>query len=190
MTRHADTLRADPDLGPLYDTHGPIELDPAEDLFERTVVSILRQQISMDAAAAIRGRLFEEIEVTPAGVLAADEPTLREAGLSAAKVEYVRNVAEAFQAEGYDLAYFADVDDDAVLAELTDIAGVGPWSAKMVLMFGLAREDVFPVEDLGIRAAMEEVVDPELTRAEMRSHAERWAPHRSYASMLLWRAIE
>jgi DNA-3-methyladenine glycosylase II len=82
------------------------------------------------------------------------------------------------------------MSDDAVVEELTEIAGIGPWSAKMVLMFGLAREDVFPVEDLGIRAGMHEVVDPDLTRAQMRKHAEAWAPHRSHASLLLWNAVE
>jgi DNA-3-methyladenine glycosylase II len=185
----AGRLRADDDLGPLVAEYGPLALDPAEDAFERLVVSILRQQVSMDAAAAIRDRLFDRIEVTPAGVLAADTETLTDAGLSAAKVEYVREAARTFRAEGYDRAAFSDHTDEAVVDELTDIRGVGPWTAKMFLMFALGRADVFPVEDLGVRRGMEAVVG-ELTRAEMRAHAERWQPYRSYAALYLWRAYE
>lgn len=186
----AATLGSDPHLGPLYETHGPLDIEPAEDLFERTVVSIVRQQLSMDSAAAIRERLFDAVEITPPGVLAAETETLRETGLSGSKAEYVQNVARAFDEHGYDHEFFEGMSDEAVAAELTDIAGVGPWSAKMVLVFGLGREDVFPVEDLGIRAGMHAVVDPDLTRAEMVDHAEAWAPHRSYASLLLWRAVD
>ena len=184
------TLRADPALTALVDEHGPVAVEPAEDLFERTVVSILRQQLSMDAAAAIRERVFDAVEVTPQGVLAADPDVLRAAGCSAQKVEYLDAAATRFDERGYDRAYFAAMDDDAVIAELTEIPGFGPWTAKMVLIFGLGREDVFPVEDLGIRAAMGEVVDPTLTRAEMVDRATDWAPYRSYASLLLWAAID
>jgi len=186
----SDTLGADPHLGPLYDSHGPVTIEPAEDLFERTVVAIVNQQLSIDSAAAIRERLFEAVEITPAGVLAADTATLRETGLSGSKAEYVQNVAEAFDDNGYDHAYFEGMSDETVADELTEIAGIGPWSADMVLMFGLGREDVFPVGDLGIRQGMHDVVDPDLTRAEMVEHAETWAPHRSYASLLLWNAVD
>lgn len=185
-----DHLRADPELEPYVREVGPLTLDPAEDTFERLIVSLIRQQVSTEAATAIRERLFDAVEVTPAGVLAAEEATLHEAGLSAAKTEYVRAVAEAYQREGYDRQYFAELDDQAVVDELTAIHGVGPWTAKMFLMFGLGRPDVFPVEDLGIRRGIELVCDREMTRGEMRERAEQWAPYRSYASLYLWRAYE
>jgi len=82
------------------------------------------------------------------------------------------------------------VDDAAVIEELSSIHGVGTWTARMQLMFALGREDVFPVGDLGIRKGMHAVVDPDLDRAAMVAHAERWAPVRSYASLYLWRAVE
>jgi DNA-3-methyladenine glycosylase II len=81
------------------------------------------------------------------------------------------------------------MDRDAVVAELTDVRGVGDWTAKMFLMFVLGREDVFPVEDLGIRRGMEELFG-DLTRAEMVDRAEPWRPYRSYASLYLWRAVD
>lgn len=183
-------LREDPDLAPLVEAHGPVSVDPAEDLFRRTVVSILRQQISMDAAAAIRERLFAAIDVTSQGVLAADREVLLEAGCSGSKADYLRRAAEVFAERGYDHEYFATMDDQAVTAELTEIQGFGPWTAKMVLLFGLGREDVFPVEDLGVRQAVHEFVDPALSRAEMVERAEPWRPYRSYATLLLWAALE
>jgi DNA-3-methyladenine glycosylase II len=149
-------------------------------------VSVLRQQVSMGAAGAIRERLFDRIEVTPAGVLAADADAMRDAGVSAAKVEYLRAVAERWQDEGYTRASFATMGDEAVRAELTAIRGVGDWTADMFLMFGLGRADVFPVGDLGIRKAMAHHFDVE-TRGEMVERAEPWRPYRSYASLHLWR---
>ncbi|NLV10368.1 DNA-3-methyladenine glycosylase 2 family protein [Halomicrobium mukohataei] len=190
MSDPHDRLREDPDLGPLVETHGELTISPAEDFFARILTSIVRQQVSMASAAATRERLFDAVAVTPSGVLAADDETLRDAGLSRQKTRYVNNVARAFEERGLSRAYFEDVDDDAVVDELTSITGVGEWTANMQLIFSLGREDVFPVGDLGVRKGMASLVDPELTRAEMSAYAERWAPYRSYASLYLWRVEE
>jgi len=185
-----ESLRTDPALSPVVAEIGAVDLQPAEDPFERLVTALVRQQVSMAAAAAIRERLFEAVEVTPAGVLAADPATLREAGLSEAKVEYARAVAVAWRDRGWSRDYFAGRADAAVVDELTAVRGVGDWTAKMFLMFCLGREDVFPVEDLGIRKGMWALVDEDLTRAEMDDRAAAWRPYRSYASLYLWRAVE
>ena len=185
-----DHLRTDPEMGPVVEEHGPVELEPAEDLFERLVRSIVSQQVSTSAATAIRERLYDAVEIEPAAVLAADEATLRNAGLSGQKVGYVRNVAEAFEEHGYTREYFDGMSDEEVVAELTDIKGVGVWTAKMQLMFSLARSDVFPVEDLGIRNGMSALYGDDLTRGEMVETAERWRPYRSYASLYLWRTVD
>ncbi|MFB6309406.1 MAG: DNA-3-methyladenine glycosylase, partial [Haloarculaceae archaeon] len=132
-----DHLGSDPDLRPLVDEYGPLDLDVADDFFRRFVVSIIRQQVSMASAAATRERLFDRIEVTPEGVLAADDETLREAGLSAQKTRYVNNIAEAFVEREYARDSFAGMDDEAVVEELTSITGVGTWTAKMQLIFSL-----------------------------------------------------
>jgi DNA-3-methyladenine glycosylase II len=189
-TDAARAFESDPALAPLVDEHGPLSLDPAEDAFQRLIVSLIRQQVSMDAAAAIRERLFDGFEVTPKAMLAADDTALRDVGLSAAKVEYVTAVSEAYLDRGYCREYFTGMDDDEVLTELTDIHGVGPWTGKMFLMFGLGRRDVFPVEDLGVRRGMEVVCNREMTRGEMRERAREWQPYRSYASLYCWRAYE
>jgi len=190
MTDPHDLLRADPEMAPLVAEHGELELDLVEDTFQRLVTSILRQQVSIASADAIEERLFDRFEVTPAVIAAADPLALQDVGLSAAKADYVQNVATAYRERGYDRAFFADLSDDAVHDELTSIAGVGPWTADMFLMFALGREDVFPVGDLGIRKGMEALYGAETTRAEMRDIAERWRAVRSYASLYLWRAYE
>ncbi|RLM89856.1 DNA-3-methyladenine glycosylase 2 family protein [Halobellus sp. Atlit-38R] len=186
-----EPLRNDPQLGPLVEAHGDLSIGTADDEFERLLVAIVNQQLSVDSAAAIRERLFERVDVSPAGILAADESTLRDAGLSGQKVEYVRNVAEAFQERDLTRAGLADESDEAVIEALTDIRGVGVWTAKMYLVFVLGRPDVFPVEDLGVRKGMAHLYGyDEADRAGMREHAERWRPYRSYASRYLWRAVD
>jgi DNA-3-methyladenine glycosylase II len=189
VTAPHETLRDDTHVGPLIERHGQLELDPADDMFRRLVVSILRQQVSMASAAATRDRLFDAVEVTPQGVLAADPETLRDCGLSRQKTDYVRNVAEAFETE-YDKAYFEALDDGAVVEELTSITGVGEWTARMQLLFSLGRPDVFPVGDLGVRKGMNALFDAEMSREEMVTRAERWRPYRSYATLYLWRIDE
>lgn len=182
-----EQLRTDPDLGPVVETHGPVTLDPADDVFERLVVSILRQQVSMASAAATRERLFDAIDVSPTGILEADPAILRDVGLSAQKTRYVRNAADAFLTDEYQPETLAALSAEELRVRLTAITGVGEWTADMQLMFAFGREDVFPVGDLGIRKAMWALINEDLTRPEMVDHADRWRPYRSYASLYLWR---
>jgi len=153
--RVAATLRTDPVMDRLVDRHGPLTVEPAENPFRRLCVSILNQQLSTASAAAIRERAFEVVgdAVTPASVLAADTDRLAEAGVSRTKIEYLRSVAEAFADDerGLTREALADYDDDAVVAELTEIRGVGAWTARMYLIFALGREDVLPLGDLAVR---------------------------------------
>ncbi|MFB6070511.1 MAG: DNA-3-methyladenine glycosylase [Halanaeroarchaeum sp.] len=182
-------LGADEELSSLMERHGYLVLRPAEDSFQRIVLSILRQQVSMASADAMRERLFSKFEVDPENILAANTSELQNVGLSEAKSEYIRNVAEAFQENGWSREYFDQMADGEVVDELTEVRGVGPWTAKMYLQFGLGRQDVFPVEDLGIRQAMEAMYGLSSV-GEMQSHAEEWAPYRSIASLYLWRFTE
>ncbi len=185
-----DTLRSDPVLEPLINEHGPVRLEPAEQPFERLIVSITNQQLSGASAAAIRERLFDRFEITPEALAVADPAELTDTGLSRQKTQYVQHAAEAFIAHGYDVEYFEEMSDEAVIEELTEIRGIGRWTGKMFLMFCLAREDVFPVEDLGIRRGMEALFGADITRTEMVDRAERWRPYRSYASLYLWRTVD
>jgi len=185
-----ETLADDEILGPVVAEHGPLVLEPADDLYERLVISLLRQQVSVASATAIQERLFDAVDVTPEGVLAADRESLLDAGLSAAKADYVQTAARAFLDHGWDRATFSTMTDDEVRAELTEIHGIGPWTADMFLIFGLGREDVFPVGDLGIRKGMELLFDAEMSRGAMVDAAERWRPVRSYAALYIWNHYE
>ena len=182
----ADPLKDDPVLAPLIRRHGVLEIETAADPFRRLVTSIVNQQLSTASAAAIRQRLFDRFEIAPAALLGTDPSELREVGLSARKADYLLNIAEAFR-EDPNLSSLEEMSDEDVTERLTAITGVGTWTAKIFLIFALGRPDVFPVEDLGIRKGMRELFG-DLSRAEMAERAERWRPHRSLASLYVWRA--
>ncbi|MCG1003300.1 MULTISPECIES: DNA-3-methyladenine glycosylase [Halobacterium] len=183
-------LQDDPHLRPVINEHGPVTIEPADDLFQRMVVSIIRQQVSMESAAATRERLYNTVDVEPTTILETDTDTLHDVGLSQQKASYIHNIAEAFLENNYSRQYFDGMNDEEVMNELTEIKGVGPWTARMQLIFGLGREDVFPVGDLGIRKGMQSLYGEDTTRAEMRDIAGHWQPYRSYASLYVWRAYE
>mgnify|MGYP002760739667 FL=1 len=186
-----EPIRTDPKLGPLVEEHGKLDVGTADDAFERLVVAIVNQQLSVESAAAIRDRLFEAVAVTPDGILAADDATLRDAGLSASKAEYVRNVADAFHTRDLTPAGLSDATDDEATEALTEIRGVGDWTAKMYLIFVLGRPDVFPVEDLGVRTAMAQLYGFDVDdRTGMCGHSDAWSPYRSHAARYLWRVVD
>lgn len=181
-------LSEDPQLAPLVDRYGPIELDPATDPFARFVRSIARQQVSMAAGDAIADRLQRRHTLTPESMVDTDLEHLTDAGLSTQKAETVLAVAAAFRAQRITPDALGDMSNETIVSELTEIRGIGPWTAKMYLVFCLARPDVFPVEDLGVRRAMRTIVGVDDSRAAMVDRAERWRPVRSYAAMYLWAA--
>ena len=193
MREEAETvLRRDPVMAELVDRYEPYSEREWEE-YERLAVSIINQQLSTASALAVRERVFDLLgEVTPETVLAAEEAALREAGLSRSKVEYLRTTAEAFQREDLTREGLAELSDEEVVDRLTDIRGVGPWTARMYLLFVLERPDVLPLGDLAIRRGIETLYgDGEsMTRAEMREVAEAWRPYRSYGTRYIWAAYE
>jgi len=194
-----DHLRgADPVLARLLDTVGEPERDrrPRGDHYAALVRSIVGQQLSVSAARSIHARLLEYFgghEPTPAEVLAADPEALRAAaGLSRAKVAFLRSLAEHVESGELELQRLDDLPEDEVIAELTAVKGLGEWSAHMFLMFQLQRPDVLATGDLGIRRAVERAYGlPDLpTPAELRELAEPWRPHRTAACLLLWHSLD
>ena len=186
-------LRRDPVMADLVDRYDPYsERDWRE--FERLCVSIINQQLSTASATAVRERVFDLLDgvVTPEAVLVADEEALLDAGLSSSKTEYVRNAARAFQREDLTREGLADHSDEEVVERLTAIRGVGPWTARMYLIFVLERPDVLPLGDLAVRNGIEALYGDgsAMTRAEMREVAEPWRPYRSYGTRYVWAAYE
>jgi DNA-3-methyladenine glycosylase II len=175
---------------------GDPRADRPDDHYGALVRSIVGQQLSTRAARAIYARLTERFggrTPTPVEVLEDDPDELRAAaGLSHAKVRYLRSLAECVLEGTLELEKLDALDDEAVTAELTTVKGIGTWSAQMFLMFHLQRPDVLPVGDLGIRRAfMIHYAMPELPdAATMERIAEPWRPYRTLACRYLWRSLE
>jgi DNA-3-methyladenine glycosylase II len=192
---------ADPVLREVIDTVGVDQLGDARagrpaDHYGALVRSIVGQQLSTKAARAIYLRLTERFggrTPTPEEVLADDPDALRTAaGLSHAKVAYLRSLAEHVIEGSLELERLDSLPDEEVIAELVAVKGLGTWSAHMFLIFHLQRPDVLPVGDLGIRrAVMLRYGLAELpAAAQMEEIAESWRPYRTLASRYLWRSLE
>lgn len=192
---------ADPVLRAVIDEVGVDRLGDAgavrpADHYGALVRSIIGQQLSTAAARAIYRRLTERYggrTPTPHEVLADDPDELRvAAGLSHAKVGYLRSLAEHVIAGELELDRLDDLPDDAVTLELVAVKGLGTWSAHMFLIFHLQRPDVVAVGDLGIRRAiMIRYGLPQLPKpAAIEQLAEAWRPYRSLACRFLWRSLD
>jgi DNA-3-methyladenine glycosylase II len=183
----------------LIDEHGPLSIDdilarrPSEP-YAALLRAIVGQQLSTKAAESIFKRLLEMFDgkgPTPQQLIAADPGALRAAGLSRAKVAYLRDLAERVEDGELQLDLLKQLPDGEVSAQLTAVKGVGQWTTDMFLMFNLGRPDVFPVGDLGIRNAMKRLYElPEKPiPADYVRIAEPWRPYRSLASLYLWTAL-
>jgi DNA-3-methyladenine glycosylase II len=188
-----ERLSTDPQMATLIDRHGPVAIQPADNAFRRLTVSIINQQLSTASATAVRERVFDHLEtVEPAAVLSAEDSALREAGLSEAKVDYLQHVARAFREDDLTPDGLANLADSAVIGRLTEIRGVGEWTARMYLIFALGRQDVLPLGDLAVRRGIQALYGNgrELDRTEMREIGERWRPYRSYGTRYVWLEYE
>ncbi len=174
------------------------------DPYEALMIAVVNQQVSVAAAESIRRRLYAALgdRLTSDGVtylgcppprrlLTAGTRKLRALGLSRKKARYVREVAARAVTGALDPAVFDDLDDEAAITKLTEIPGVGRWTAEVVLMRGLGRADVFPAGDLGLVVAVQRVLERKdrPTEDELRAIAERWRGWRSYGALYLWRSL-
>lgn len=185
-------LRTDPVMATLIDTH-ELTIDRDHDPYERLCLSIINQQLSTASATAVRKRVFDQLgSVTPETVLAADETALRDAGLSGRKIQYMQNAARAFQQQDLTPSGLSTFSNDEVVDRLTDIIGIGEWTANMYCIFVLQRSDVLPLGDLAVRRGIEEcyAAGEELSREEMREIAEPWRPYRSIGTRYIWAEYE
>ena len=177
----------------IIDRVGPLEISVEPDLWRSLVGAIVGQQLSVAAARTIRGRvaaLGSNHFPTPAEILAVPEDVLRGAGLSRAKVAYVRDLAARWEAGELDPEAITKLPDEEVIERLVRVKGIGRWTAEMVLIFSMGRPDVFAVDDLGLRIGAQRAYDlPERPdKVELMRIGEAWRPYRSVASLYLWRA--
>ena len=163
-------------------------LEPMPNHFAALATSITHQQVSIAAGRSIARRTVEVCggAWSPPAVLALSEEELRAAGLSRAKVRYIRALAEA-DARG-DLAGLEDESDESAVARLVHLPGIGAWTAKMFLLFHLRRPDIFSGDDFGLREGIRllDGLASQPSAREAEARAERWRPYRSVASLVLW----
>lgn len=156
--------------------------------------SIASQQLSTKAAETIWNRFLDLFpDRYPYAELVLNTPmeSMRGAGMSGQKSNYLKNIAEFSQTNPMTDAHLDGMSDEDIIAYLSSIKGVGKWTVEMLLMFGLGRPNVFPIDDLGVRQGMIKVYgiqsEGKEQRAEMEKIAQKWAPYRSYGCLAMWR---
>jgi DNA-3-methyladenine glycosylase II len=184
---------SDERMGELVGRYAGLGLVSRGDPFATLARSIVGQQISVKAADAVWGRFVAALgDVSPQAVLAAGAEGLAGCGLSRRKSEYVRDLAAHFVAGRLDPAAWDALDDEALIAALTDVRGIGRWTAEMFLIFNQLRPDVFPLDDLGLQRAICEryFAGEKQPRQKLAEFGERWRPWRSVATWHLWRSLD
>lgn len=180
----ADLAAAEPRFARALAQTGPLPLRRRPDGFEQLLSAIVSQQVSVAAAAAIWSRLKAARLTGPRKVMWASEDALRACGLSRQKIRY----AKALAAARIDYRALRTAPDDQVIATLTEVPGIGRWTAEIYAMFSLGRADVFAPADLALQESARILFDlPERPReAPFRAMAEDWRPWRAVAARLLW----
>ncbi len=187
--------KADPVMKKIIKQVGPFTCKLRRDRFLTMVRSIVSQQISGAAARTIQGRLVDAVKpatITPETLLQFNVDALREIGVSRQKAAYMLDLAAKVHDGTVDLRNIGRKTDEEVTDELTQVKGIGVWTAQMFMMFSLGRLDVFPDGDLGIQNAIKKnyPVRGELTRKKILQIAEPWSPYATIASWYLWRSLE
>jgi DNA-3-methyladenine glycosylase II len=191
----AHLRRADPVLGALIERIGPYEVPFSQPDFTLLAQSIINQQLSGKAAATIYGRLVAALRPHPinaAGVLRFSVEELRAMGISTPKARYLLDLAEKTRARKILWSRLPDMPDDEVIAHLTEVKGIGLWTAQMFLMFALRRLDVLPVADIGVQNAVQKLygMKEKPKAAALEALGEKWSPYRSVACWYLWRSLD
>jgi len=189
----ADILKRDSVIAQLADTLEVKPLTVTNDIYFDMLENIVSQQLSGRAATTIFNRfldLFPYRYPKPEYLLTVDDLELRRAGLSAAKTAYVKAMAEFALNRDLNVDSIQKLPDDEVIKLLTQVKGVGVWTAQMLLIFSLGRNDVFPVDDLAIRQGMIELYslksDGKRLRHALLQISERWSPYRTWGTRLVW----
>lgn len=165
---------------------------PSSDHFYNLTRNIIYQQLAGKAASTIFGR-FEKLvtNVTPANVLGVEDQKLRDAGLSWAKVSYVKDLAVKVENKEVSLSHLESLDNESVITELVKVKGIGRWTAEMFLLFTLHRENIFSYGDLGLKNGFAKLYGISSPSPEkIKKVVSRWSPYESYGSIALWHSLD
>ena len=188
-------LLKDPKFKKVLFSQDEISLSTEKNIVKYLCASIIGQQLSVKVAAVIRDRFFSLLNArknVAVQILNLEIDSMRKVGLSASKATYIKNLA-TFSVHHKDrLTRLHSSTDEEIIATLTKIKGIGRWTVEMLLMFAMGREDVFPVDDLGIQQAMVKLYSIEVEskkdlKLRMNEIALKWRPYRTYACLHLWR---
>lgn len=184
--------QADPVLGRLIATQTLDSRPLRDDYFTSLCRSIISQQVSVAAANAIFARFQTATNLKPALAAALDEDMVKTIGLSRQKAGYLKDLAQHFVDDPAVYNHLDKQSDDQVVQELTDVKGIGVWTAQMFLMFTLARPDVFAPDDVGLQHAILKLYNLETLppKKQLAIFAEKWQPYRSVASLHLWHSLD
>jgi DNA-3-methyladenine glycosylase II len=186
--------KADPVLAIVIEQVGPFTMTYREPVFDTLVRSIVYQQLSGKAAFTILNRLINACggTLTPDKILKLRIQRMRACGLSNQKTAYIRDLARLTKAGELDFSRLASLPDEEVIAMLTQVKGVGVWTAQMFLMFALKRENVLPIGDLGVQNAIKRAYNKrkKVTPKHVERIGKAWHPYCSVASWYLWRSLD
>lgn len=187
--------RRDPLLGNVIERVGDFRLKPTGKPYESLVRSILAQQISTVVARTLMQRLKDRLapkRINPNAMQALSFDDLRSIGLSRQKASYLQDLTQRTLDRSVRMSKLHQLDDEAVIAEVTQVKGIGVWTAQMMLIFCLGRRDVFAPDDFGLRSAIQKLYGlPDLPKkAQAEEIATRWRPYGTVASWYLWRSLE
>ena len=185
--------RRDPVLAAIMRRHPKVHLAQRGAPFNTLARAIVGQQISVKAAQSVWNKFaFVVGEVTPQQVLEKKRPQLRACGLSDRKVEYIADLAQHFADGKIHVQRWPRMSDEEIIVELTEVRGIGRWTAEMFLMFNLLRPDVFPLGDLGLQKGLRVAYHRgrKISLKTMKMRGETWRPWRSVATWYLWRSLD
>lgn len=178
----------DPILGAIIDRIGPIERPIDVDLFSALINNIVGQQISMKAQETVWKRMLAAFgAITPENLCRVSVEEIQQCGLSTRKATYIREAAEKVLSGACDLEALKDKSDEEVIAELSQLRGIGKWTAEMLLIFSMGRQDVLSWDDLAIHRGLRMVYHHrKITKPLFQKYKRRYAPYGSVASLYLW----
>ncbi len=188
-------LKKDPKLAKIIELVGEYQIRTSRNYYESLVEAIITQQLAGSAAKAISNRfrsLYGKSFPKPIDVINTSDSKLRKTGLSRMKIEYIKELSKAIESKKLKMRSISKLSDEEVVEQLTQIKGIGRWTAEMFLIFSLGRMDVLPVGDLGLRKGIQlyNSADELPNAAEIEKLAEKWRPYRTVATWYIWKSLK
>ena len=188
-------LKKDPDFYPIIKKVGTFQIRLIRNRYESLVEAIITQQLAGSAAKAISKRfkaIYSQRYPKPIDVIKTPLPQLRKTGLSKMKITYIKDLSKKIESKEIRLNSLAKLSDEDVISNLTQVKGIGRWTAEMFLIFSLGRLDVLPVGDLGLKKGVQKLflMTDLPSEDQVRRIGERWKPYRTVATWYLWKSLQ